>query len=160
MIELLHVEYDLELIAQKNLQGLLQEGISRLEIGPETNDNLGRSLIHQCCIFGNLSMMKDLEQVWGEGYLHKPDIFDTSLAHFCARNGHLEMLKYLKSKNVTLYGCESRFQTTPLDLAIAMKHFDVIDFFLEGAPQNVLDMALLSSASEGNVSQVISFQLA
>lgn len=151
---LIDVTYDLELIAQNNLEELLKEGISRGKIFGGACDYLGRNLISQCCIFGNVSMLSFLVEAWGEHYLLIKDKFNTTLTHFAARNNHLNILQYLASKNQISNERESRFNLGPLDLAIAIRHWECVDFLILHADQDALDSALISSSSEGNLQLV------
>jgi len=148
---LLNVQYDLELIAQNNSMNLLKEGITKRIIGPRIVDSLGRNLIFQCCIFGNLEMLRFLTAMWGVNYLLYVDKYQTSLSHLAARNGHLEILQFLYSNNCLCGEKESRFQTTSLDLAVAMKHYNCVDFLISHANQETLDSALLSASAEGQL---------
>lgn len=79
--EELKIIYDLELIAQNDRMDLLEEGIRKGKITKYTCDSLGRNLIYQCCIFGNLKMLKYLINVWGDQYLKSKDKFNVTLSH-------------------------------------------------------------------------------
>lgn len=113
---MLDIKYDLELIAQFNQMELLKRGIETKEITPESKDALSRTLAFQCVLFGNLSMLKYLVEVWGEQILFLKDKLNTTLTHMASRNGCLEILKYLDSNNAILNEQERRFQIAPLDL--------------------------------------------
>lgn len=113
--------------------------------------SLNRTLIHECCFFGNLEMLQYLFVLWGPKALQAQDKFHTSSSHFAARNGHLSILKYLHEMNCLSFNKEIKFQTTPLELCVAMKHFECADFLLPLAPQSVLDSTLLLCAQEGNL---------
>jgi len=151
---LLGIKYDLELIAQHNLHDLLVEGIQQGAIGMNQCDALGRNMIHYTCIFGNVSMLEFLTNLWGKACLFIVDKFQTNLCHFAARNGHLNILQFLESNGIQLNEKELRFQTSALDLAIAMKHWDSVDFLISRANQETIDSALLSASSEGNLELV------
>lgn len=130
---------------------LLKEGIKSKVISSKTEDSLKRNLFHQCCIFGNLEMLKFLCDKWGNRFLHKVDLFETSCAHFAARNNHLEILEFLEEKKFSFNVVESRFFTSPLDWAILMKHSKCISFLISKSNQTTLNSALLNSTYEGNL---------
>lgn len=156
MNKLLSDTLDLEVITQNRIpMDLLKNALEKGIITPKTQDALGRNIIHQCCIFGNLSLLEFFVNLWGDQCLETVDKFNTSLAHYAARNGYLEILKYLQSKNINFNSKESRFQTSPLDLAMAMRHFSTTDFLINFANQETLNSALLSASSEGNLEFVI-----
>lgn len=78
---LLEFEYDIELIAQNNSTQLLKKGIEEKKISEHTVDSFGRNLIFQCCIFGNLEMLKYCVKLWGKKYLNVCDKYHVTLAH-------------------------------------------------------------------------------
>lgn len=151
---LLEIKYDLELISQKNLMDLLNEGIKKKEITLNKCDSFGRNLAFQCCIFGSTEMLNFLVQKWGKQILLQKDRYQISLTHLAARSGYLSILKLLESYNCLISEPETRFQTRPIDLAIAMKHNDCIDFLIPRIDQQTLDGALMSATSEGNLELV------
>src|SRR5690606_24283554 len=73
------------------------------------------------------------------------------LTHLAARNGHLKILQFLQQHNALSLQKENRFQTTGLDLAVAMKHTDCVDFLIEFGSQHALNSALLNASQEGNL---------
>lgn len=76
-------KYDLELIAKLNLQDVLEKGIESGDITlNKPKDDLERNIVHQCCIFGNLEMLKYLTNKFGVECLFKPDKFSSTLPHF------------------------------------------------------------------------------
>lgn len=156
MNQILSNPLDIEIIAQNNISiELLKNFLEKDIITPKTQDSLGRNIIHQCCIFGNLSLLRFFVNLWGIKNLSTTDKFDVSLAHYAARNGYLEILQYLQSKDIDLNCQEFRFQTSPLDLAIAMRHNSCIDFLIRFSNQTNLNNALLSASSEGNLELVM-----
>lgn len=150
---------------------LLKEGIEKQLITLSQKDVLERSIVHQCCIYGNLNMLKYLVSIWGKNILKSADKFHTTLSHFAgkknklfhtklslhfqARNGHLHILQYLKSMDQLSFEAEKRFQITPLELAVAMHHSECVDFLVQFASKACLDSALLSSCQEVNISQLL-----
>ena len=60
----MQVEYDLELIAKWNRIDLLNEGMKNRRITEYKLDSMGRSIIHQCCLFGNVSVLEYLTTRW------------------------------------------------------------------------------------------------
>lgn len=66
-------------------------------------------------------------------------------------------MKFLDSKGMIANDKESRFQTTALDLTIAMKHFDCADILIAYADQETLNCALQSTSQEGNLELVKKF---
>lgn len=147
--------FDQEVICQNNWMDLLKSGITYGCISPHaTHDGLKRSLAHQCAIFGNLEMLDYLVTIWGVKVLFELDEFNTSLTHIAARNGHLKILEYLNSYCCLSFEKESRFEVSPLDLAIAMKHWDCVEFLIPLANQSSLNAAFLSASSEGNLELV------
>lgn len=132
----------------------LKQEIASGNITETTSDSLGRNLVSQCCIFGNVAMLEYLINCWGEGQLFIRDKFNTTLTHFAARNGHLNILQFLALKSFISNQRESRFNISPLDLAIATRHWDCVHFLIPYANQDALDSALLSSSSEGNLELV------
>lgn len=150
---MLNVEYNLELIAQNNWMDKLKEGLEKGKISVNSKDKLHRTLVHQCCIFGNLEMLKFLCELWGKEILRSVDIHKVNLFHLAARSGYLEILQYLVNQ-IGPFICidkEDRFQLTSLDLAIALNHGKCVDFLLSFANQQVLDSALLNASQEGNL---------
>lgn len=145
---------DLELIAQFNLMDDLQDKLKKQLITPETMDSLSRNLIHQCAIFGNLEMLKYLTNLWGPQYLFLIDKYGMTLSHFAARNGSLDILNYLKEHGALTCSPDSRFSTTPLALAIAMKHLHCLDLLIAHSNQEALNSALLSTSQRGNLGVV------
>lgn len=146
---LLDIEYDLEVIAQTNRMDLLQKGLEEGKINQNVTDSLGRTLVHQCCIFGNLEMLKYLTDVWGTECLSKTDQLNTSMTHFASRNGHLDILKFLRSKDKLSCEKERRFEITGVDLLVAMKHLDCLDFISDFVTKEALGSALYAACNEG-----------
>lgn len=145
---------DIELIAQDNRMDLLKEGLKNKLITIYTADELGRNLICQCAIFGNLEMMKFLVKQWGVSCLKISDKFNTTLAHFAVRSGYVEILQYLQENWISANEKEDRFQLTPLTIAVAMKHQNCIDVLIPHVNKSSLNFALLSSCYEGRLSLV------
>lgn len=150
----MEIKYDLELIAQNNLMDILKEGLENFEITSNSCDSLGRNLIHQACIFGNLPLMEYLEHLWGELYFSLADSFKITLTHHAARNGYFHILKFLHSKGALSNKKDSRYQISALSLAISMRHTECIDFLLPFSNQDNLNKALISTCSEGNLELV------
>jgi ankyrin repeat protein len=140
-------KYDLELIAKLNLMTDLKEGIKSGNIKEELMNSLGRNLIHECCFYGNLSMLQYLVSIWGEQCLNRKDKFGVTLTHLAARNGHLNILQFLASKNEVEK--ENRLFISPLDLCITMKHFECFNFLIPFSSQEILNQALFHASSEG-----------
>lgn len=63
-------------------------------------------------------------------------------------------MTYLNSKKLISNDKESRFQTTALDLVIAMKHWHCTDILISCATSETLDAALQSCSQEGNLDLV------
>lgn len=144
-------KYNHDLIALNNLMGLMYQGIRENAITISSVDSLSRNLVHQCAIFGNLDMLKELVKLWGDAVLLIKDKFETTLTHFASRSGYLSILKYLEEKGALTFTKEARFNTTGLDLCFAMKHYECFNFLLPKAPQFALDSALINAVSEGNL---------
>lgn len=118
-------------------------------------DSLGRTLVHQYCIFGNLTGLKELISLKGKECLEQVDKYNTNCAHFAGRNGHLEILKFLEEQTFSKFNeKENRFQTSALTLAIAMKHMKCVEFLASHANQESLNLALISLVTEGNLELV------
>lgn len=116
------------------------------------SDSLERKLVHQFCIYGNLNGLKALISIQGKECLHFVDKYNTTCAHFSARNGFLEILKLLQENDFTLFNeKEKRFSSNPLNLAIAMKHSECVKFLASFADQESLDNGLISACTEGQI---------
>lgn len=76
------------------------------------------------------------------------------MTHLAARNGYLDILHFLHSKNAISNEPEYRFEVSGLDLAIEMNHTNCTDFLIIYANQNTLNSALLSASSEGKLEVV------
>lgn len=150
----LNVKYDFEIIAQKNLMNILKQGMNEKEITKDKCDSLGRTLVHQCCIFGNFEMLDYLVQMWGESCLSVPDKYNVTTTHFIARNGDVKLLEYLIAKKKLSNEREIRFETSALDLSIAMKHDECSDLLIKYANQSTLNRSLLNVCNEGNLKLV------
>lgn len=152
---ILDIQFDLEIIAQTNRFDLLEEGLKTSSIKSTTMDSLGRSLLHQCAIFGNLQMMKHLTEIWGNDILNLVDSQGFSVTHFAARNGNLEMLQYLASKSSLSCMCESKFRLNALDITFIMKHFDCFHYLIPYLSHGTgLSFSLLSASYEGDLETV------
>lgn len=147
-------DYDLEYLAQQDIFTINKSLFEERKITPYLQDSFHRNLIHQACIFGNNSLLKYLIGLWGTEYLHIKDKYNLSLSHFAARNGNLEILQYLNENHALTFEKESRFETTSLDLAVAMKHEKCIDLLISQATLESLNSALLSACQEGNLTLV------
>lgn len=79
---LLGVYYDCELIAQMNWMDVLKTGIQKNQFDLLKYDQMGRNLVHQCCIFGNVEMLSFLVEQYGVACLRICDNFGTTLTHF------------------------------------------------------------------------------
>lgn len=139
----------MDLIAQQTFD-------EKLDYSKHLNrDSLGRTLVHHSCIFGNILLLQFLVENYGPELLIEMDDHQVSATHIAARNGYLEILKFLKSHNAIQLHKESRFNTSPLDLTIAFKHLDCFDFLLSyiqpALHQQVLNDALITSSQEGNL---------
>lgn len=80
---IMQVEYDLELIAKWNRIDLLNEGMKNRRITEYKLDSMGRSIVHQCCLFGNVSMLEYLTTRWGDEILRRKDKYGVSTTHGC-----------------------------------------------------------------------------
>src|SRR5690606_21192673 len=49
-------------------------------------DSFGRNLLHQACIFGNISLMKYLISKLGKDCLNMKDKYDITCAHIAGKN--------------------------------------------------------------------------
>lgn len=149
---MLDIKYDLEAIAQNNLMDLLKKGIQEHRITKDTRDLLGRGLVHQCGIFGNLEMLQYLVKEWGLECLVIQDAFQCNLSHFATRNGDLKFLEYLTSINQAhLFNVrDCRFRASSTELAFVMKHSKCLDFLLHYSTKEVLESVLLHASQEGD----------
>ena len=86
----MNIKYDVELITKLNQMDLLKEGLDKKIIRENFENSFGRNLIHECCIFGNFSMLQYLVSIWGEEMLRKKDKFGVTATHLAARNGNSE----------------------------------------------------------------------
>lgn len=146
---------DIELIGQ------LKYPISQIIQLPEEAifleycDSLGRKLVHQYCIYGNLEGLKELVILKGQKCLQEVDNYNTTCAHFAARNGYLDILQFLHANGFEKFNIkELRFETTPMTLSIAMKHLHCVKFLLQFANLDSLNNGLLSACQEGNLDLV------
>lgn len=117
-------------------------------------DNMRRTIAHHCCIFGNLEMLKILVHCYGSTILSAKDLFDVNLTHLAARNGNLDILKYLHEAGALSSEPEKRYALTPLDLAISMKHWHCVEFLILHSSPNALNAALYTASSEGRLNLV------
>jgi len=148
---LIGVKVDLELMTKQSDESRIKFFVDHVgwNVAKNEVDSFDRNLYHMCCIFGNLLGLKYLVNVGGSSDLHKHDKFGLTCAHFAARNGYLDILKYLAAFKVNFDTMDKRFDTTPLTLAIAMKHFDCVKFLGTQVTQHSLNSGLISAASEG-----------
>lgn len=153
------IPFDHQLIAltkDQNLNSFVNDSkrITRLTI-LNFKDSLERSLVHQYCLFGNVVGLKEAVSILGPSCLLEVDKYGTNCAHFAARNGHLEILKYLSEMNFPKFNDkEKRFETSPLILAIAMKHTNCVEFLASLADQDALNNGLISGCQESNLDLV------
>lgn len=81
LVKVLGIENDMELAAQApgcdQIKQCLKNGITA-----STTNQIGRTLVHQCCIYGNLQGLKYLVEQWGVESLQVCDKFNTSCVHF------------------------------------------------------------------------------
>jgi len=147
----LGIKVDLELLARSADESAIKSHVASFNWNSVKNetDSFDRNLFHMCCIYGNLAGLKYLVSVGGQEFLHKPDKFGLTCAHFAARNGYLDILKFLSIYKINFDVMEKRFDATPLTLAIAMKHFDCVKFLGTQVTQESLNSGLISAASEG-----------
>lgn len=148
---LLKEKIDLELIAQNNQMEILEKAIKYKNIKANTCDALGRTLVHQCCIFGNLSMLEYLVSIWGKEVLTVKDNYLVSCTHLAARNGNLKILEFLLKHNTICTEKEMRFEVSALDLCIVMQHNLCCNFIIPHLTQASINFALLTASSEGNL---------
>jgi len=146
----MQVEYDLELIAKWNRIDLLNEGmknrrITEYKLVVEKKYNPSVLFIWKRINAGILTTR------WGDEILRK-DKYGVSTTHMAARNGYLEILKFLEKKKCIESEKEERFLTSALDLSIAMKHNECFDFLISRFPKEMLGWALSNVSAEGNVS--------
>lgn len=64
----------------------------------------------------------------------------------------MDILDYLASSNVDMNLVEVKFQIRPLTVAIAMKHYDIIQFLMSKSSLQTFNSALILACSEGNLS--------
>lgn len=133
------------------MMDLLKEGLKSNAIGFDTSDSLRRNLLHQCCIFGNLEMLKYLTQEWGKESLRTLDVWKTSLSHLVARNGFLDILHFLALNDAISTSFENRFHISNLEIAIAMGHTSCVDFLIPFATPDILNSALLRTCQESKL---------
>lgn len=76
---LLECKYDAEIIVQSNDFETLKEAVS---LGIHTVDSLGRNLVHECCMYGNLISLEYLVTRMGQNILKSVDNFNCGCTHF------------------------------------------------------------------------------
>lgn len=151
LVELLNIECDHETIVQNNMMEKLKEQLESNKITLSDCDALNRTILHQTCIFGNVEMLEYLTKYWGTSALSVKDSYSIHLTHLAARNGNLKILKFLQSQSALSGERDTRFEITPLDLALSMKHWDCFDFLLPHSHRSSLNSAVLSACSEGQL---------
>lgn len=149
------IPFDLQLIAQSTapFNSFVDESKKASKSAILSyRDALNRSLIHEYCIYGNLSGLKEVVAMLGPNCLLEVDKYGTNCAHFAARNGHHEILKYLAEMKFPNFNeKEKRFETSPLILAIAMKHTNCVTFLSDLADQDALNNGLISGCQEADI---------
>lgn len=91
------MKFNPETVIQTNNMRSLKEAVSSGTVTPETKDALGRNLIHQACIFGNLEALEYLVSQWGISQLKVRDKFDCGTYHFA---GLLKKFFFINSKQL------------------------------------------------------------
>lgn len=71
-----------------------------------------------------------------------------------ARNGNLEILQYLQSMEALSNKKDDRFQSTPLNFALSLKHSKCVDFLILHADQAALNSALQNCSQQGSIEYV------
>src|SRR5579883_800730 len=90
-------------IAQTNNIELLEKRLIDKKIRNDICDSLGRKLVHQFCIFGNLQGLKKLIEIEGKQILNVVDKFGTNCAHLASRNGYGHILQSLSQNEFKLW---------------------------------------------------------
>lgn len=83
------------------------------------------------------------------------DSNNNTCAHFVARNGNDELLKYLMDCGFKLFHIrEKSYQMTALHFSILMKHVGITEILVREADQETINECLILSAKEGNVNSL------
>lgn len=97
-------------------------------------NGLGRYCIHECCIKGNLPMLRNLLAFVDD--INKLDHNGQNCAHISAKHGELECLKVLIANGIDVK-CEDNLGMQPIHLAASHDQPKIIEFLFElGIPLN------------------------
>lgn len=128
----LHYTCDIEMNADRNVQGRLEVAELLLDRGTEVDraNNNGMTPLRNACIHGHLEVAKLLLDRGAAGD-RESDIGSTPLHRVCVQ-GHLEVAKLLLDWGAEVDGAEDD-ERTPLYLACTQGHLEVIKLLLEHA---------------------------
>ena len=91
-------------------------------------NDLGRYCVHECCLKGNVSMLKGLLAHVED--INKLDNNNQTAAHIAAKHGELECLKILTANGIDLKQTDDAGMQVS-HIAAQYNHSDIIDFLFE-----------------------------
>lgn len=119
--------YAAEYGAAKIFQLLIAKGIN-----PEETTNNGQNVFHIACIYSKLEMCEHISERY-VALIHKESTEGWNATLYAAKNGHTNVLKFLKAKKVSFMH-KSESARNALHIACDNGHFEACEYISENFP--------------------------
>ena len=96
-------------------------------VDPHHRDGAGRTALHNACQEGKLEVVKLLVEGCNLDISDQDKVHGVTPLHLCASAGHLDILKYLHTKQEKM-DIEDKHRRTPLHYACQNGHTEVAEF--------------------------------